>query len=196
FGMVGAFWDSNNHGSFGDIKNIGEDIMNDSTYDREIRDKLIRELKSDKKNIKIINELDLHGAVIDIAVIDKKYFCGYEIKSDRDTLRRLPIQMQIYDFVLDKITIVIGESKFPGVNRIVPAFWGIIIAHNMNSKIILQRIRKPKFNKFISKNWLAKKLWKSDIVDILRVKDLSSIDQAPFFFNSGHIFGLVPMWHI
>ncbi|GAH19023.1 unnamed protein product [marine sediment metagenome] len=146
--------------------------MNDFTCDREIRDKLIRDLKSDKNNIKIINELDLHGAVIDIAVINKKYFCGYEIKSDRDTLRRLPIQMQIYDFVLDKITIVIGESKFPGVNRIVPAFWGIIIAHNMDGEIVLQRIRKPKFNKFISKNWLAKKLWKSDIVDILRAKDL------------------------
>lgn len=38
----------------------------------------------------------------------------------------------------------------------------------MNSEIVLQRIRSPKLNKHINKNWLSKKLWRSDIVDILR----------------------------
>jgi len=133
---------------------------------------LLKDIRSDKNNIKIINELDLHGAVIDIAVIDKKYFCGFEIKSDRDTLRRLPIQMQIYDFVLDKITIVVGESKLPGVNRIIPDFWGVIIARNEDGKISLNEKRKPKLNRHISKNWLSKKLWKSDIVNILKKLNL------------------------
>jgi len=110
--------------------------------------------------------------VIDIAVIDKKYFYGYEIKSDIDTLRRLPMQMQIYGYVLDKITIVVGVSKFIKINAIVPNFWGIIVAHNVNGKIVLQRIRSPKLNKHINKNWLSKKLWKSDIVAILRIKNL------------------------
>ena len=146
--------------------------MKSQTNDREIRDKLLMDLKADKNNIKIKNELDLHHGVIDIAVIDKNFFCGYEIKSDRDTLKRLPIQMQIYDFVLDKITIVVGESKFIEVNKIVPDFWGIIIAHNMNGEIILQKIRKPKLNKFINKNWLSLKLWRSDIVNILKTKNL------------------------
>ena len=146
--------------------------MKKQTNDREIRDKLLEDLRADKNNIKIINELDLHGAVIDIATIDKKYFCGFEIKSDKDTLKRLPIQMQIYDYVFDKIIIVVGESKFIEVNRIVPSFWGIIVAHNMNDEIVLQKIRNPKLNKYINKNWLSKKLWKSDIVNLLRAKNL------------------------
>ncbi len=146
--------------------------MKKQINDREIRDKLLENLRSDKNNIKIINELDLHGAVVDIAAIDKKYFRGYEIKSDRDNLLRLPIQMQVYDYVFDKITIVVGESKFLEVNKIVPNFWGIIVAHNMNDEIFLKEIRKPKFNEHISKNWLSRKLWKSDIVNILRAKNL------------------------
>lgn len=146
--------------------------MKSQTNDREIREKMLEILRANKNNIKIINELDLHGAVVDIAIIKKKYFCGYEIKSDKDNLSRLPIQMQIYDWVFDKITIVVGISKLTEVKRIIPDFWGIMTASNGNGKITIIEIRKPKLNKYISKNWLAKKLWKSDIVDILRAKDL------------------------
>ncbi|MCK4240492.1 MAG: sce7726 family protein [Candidatus Atribacteria bacterium] len=142
------------------------------TSDREIRDKLLENLKSDKNNIKVINELDLHGAVIDIAVIDKKYFYGYEIKSDRDTLRRLPIQMQIYGYVLDKITIVVGKSKALKVSGLIPKFWGLIVAKNELGKIVLIEIREPKLNRNININWLSKKLWRSDIVNILKAKNL------------------------
>ena len=142
------------------------------TNDREIRVKLLEILRANKNNIKIINELDLHGAVVDIAIIKKKHFCGYEIKSDKDNLSRLPIQMQIYDFMFDKITIVVGISKLEEVKRIVPDFWGIMTASNGNGKITITEKRKPKLNKYISKNWLAMKLWRSDIVNILRAKDL------------------------
>jgi len=133
---------------------------------------LLKDIRSDKNNIKIINELDLHGAVIDIAVIDKKYFCGFEIKSDRDTLRRLPIQMQIYDYVFDKITIVIGETKYMKVNRIVPDFWGIMVAKNIDGTISLTEKRSPELNKSINIHWLSKKLWRSDIMNILKMKNL------------------------
>jgi len=129
---------------------------------------LLENLKSDENNIKIINELDLHGAVIDIAVIDKKYFCGYEIKSDKDTFKRLPTQMQIYNYVLDKITIVVGISKVFKAIEIIPNFWGITMAENRNGKIIFIEIKKPKLNTNINRQWLAKKLWRSDIVDILK----------------------------
>ena len=146
--------------------------MKPQTNDREIRDELLEDLRSNKNNIKVINELDLHGAVVDIAVINKKYFCGYEIKSDRDNLLRLPIQMQIYNYVFDKITIVVGVSKLLEANRIIPDFWGIMIAKDGDGKITLTEKRKPKLNRYINKNWLSKKLWKSDIVDILKAKDL------------------------
>jgi len=138
------------------------------TSDRDIRDRLKGDLRSNRNNIKVINELDINGAVADIAVIDKDYFCGYEIKSDRDTLKRLPGQIQIYNYVFDKITIVVGKSKALKVSGIIPEFWGLIVARNEDNGIILTEIREPKLNKNINKHWLAKKLWRSDIVDILK----------------------------
>ena len=143
-----------------------------NTSDREIRGKLLENLRLDRNNIKVINELDLTNARIDIATIDKKYFCGYEIKSDKDTLYRLPMQMQIYDYVLDKITIVVGKSKLLKTIKIIPDFWGIILAKKENNDINLMQIRPPELNTNINKYWLAHKFWKSDVVAILKKLNL------------------------
>ena len=140
--------------------------------DKEIRKPLLKFLYSNKKNIKIIEELDVHGAIVDIATINKNYFCGYEIKSDRDTLQRLSTQMQIYNYVFDKITIVICPSKLFDVTNVIPNFWGIIIANLENYNINLVQIRTPELNTNINIQWLSKKLWKSDIVRILKKKNL------------------------
>ena len=142
------------------------------TSDKEIRKVLIESLNSKKNHLKIIEELDLMNARIDIATIDKDYFCGYEIKSDKDTLHRLPMQMQIYNYVFDKITIVVGKSKLLKVIKTVPNFWGIILAKKENNNINLMQIRSPELNENINIHWLSKKLWKSDIVSILRIKNL------------------------
>ena len=147
--------------------------MNKPTCDQDIRDKLLEDLRSDKNNLKVKNELDINGAVADIAVIDKDYFSGYEIKSDRDSLKRLPKQIQIYGYVFDKITIVVDESKLRKVSKIIPTFWGIIVAsRNVFGEIILTDVRMPRLNRKINKRWLSKKLWRSDIVRILKTKNL------------------------
>lgn len=145
---------------------------NKLTCDQDIRNKLLEDLRSDKNNLKVINELDLMNARADIAVIDNKYFSGYEIKSDRDSLKRLPMQIQIYGYVFDKITIVVGESKLRKVGKIIPRFWGIIAARNKDNKIVLTDVRMPRVNRKINKRWLSNKLWRSDIVRILKTKNL------------------------
>ena len=45
---------------------------------------------------------------IDVAVLNGE-MCGYEIKSDRDTLERLPFQIEIYSKEFDKLTLVVGR---------------------------------------------------------------------------------------
>jgi len=139
--------------------------------DKDIRKPLLKHLYSNN-NIKTIEELDVNGAIVDIATIDEDYFCGYEIKSDKDTLRRLPMQMQIYNYVFDKITIVVGKSKLLKAIYIVPDFWGIILAKKENNNINLMQIRFPELNTNININWLSKKLWKIDMVSILKKKNL------------------------
>ena len=80
--------------------------------------------------------------------------------------------MQIYGYVLDKITIVVGKSKALKVSGLIPKFWGLIVAKNELGKIVLIEIREPKLNRNININWLSKKLWRSDIVNILKAKNL------------------------
>lgn len=143
-----------------------------NTSDKEIRKTLLRFLNLDKDYLKIREELDVNGAIVDIATIDKDFFCGYEIKSDKDTLHRLPMQMQIYNYVFDKITIVVGKSKLYKAIHIIPDFWGIILAKKENNDINLIQIRSPELNENINIHWLSRKLWKSDIVSILRTKNL------------------------
>ena len=151
---------------------INQIIQGGRLSDKEIRKALLKQLYSNKNNLKIIEELDVNAAIVDIATIDEDYFCGYEIKSDRDTLQRLPTQMQIYNYVFDKITIVICPSKLLDVINVIPNFWGIIVAKIENHNIYLVQMRPPELNTNINIHWLSKKLWKSDIVNILKIKNL------------------------
>ena len=48
------------------------------------------------------------SAKIDIAVVNGQLH-GYEIKSDRDSLRRLSSQAVLYSKVFDRVTLVCGE---------------------------------------------------------------------------------------
>ena len=63
------------------------------------------------KKLRIIEELGVqHGtARIDIAVVNGTMH-GYEIKSDQDTLKRLPEQMDIFNSVFDKMTLIVGKN--------------------------------------------------------------------------------------
>jgi len=57
---------------------------------------------------------------------------GYEIKSDADTLKRLPAQAEVYSAVFDLVTIVVGEHHLDTVRAIVPEWWGIVKAASGN----------------------------------------------------------------
>ena len=53
---------------------------------------------------------------------------GFEIKSDRDTLKRLGRQSEIYSKVFDTITLVTSECHLTPALDLIPAWWGIEIA--------------------------------------------------------------------
>ena len=170
---MGDFCDSSDYGSFGDIKNIREDLMKNTTCDGEIRDVLIKDLESNKNNIKIIQELGLgyYNSRIDIAVINQE-FCGYEIKSDRDTLKRLDMQIYSYNNIFDRITIVLGRNKISEAKKIIPDFWGTIIAFKKDGKLLLKKCRRAELNKNINLQGLVNLLWRIEIAQILRGEKL------------------------
>ena len=117
------------------------------TKDYEIRQALVRDLKvayKDDPEHKIVEELGInHGSVrADIAVINGIMDC-YEIKSDRDTLQRLPEQIRAYNAVFDKITLVVGFSHVYEALEIIPDWWGVKIAKtNTTGDVIFSAIRE------------------------------------------------------
>lgn len=147
------------------------------TSDKLIRSALIHNLKIDHKGelrTKIVEELGLtHGATrVDVAVVNG-ILHGYELKSDLDTLIRLPEQIKIYDSVLDKITLVVGKHHLHSAIKIIPDWWGVLIAKisKSNGKIVFCNIRKPEDNPLKDSVSIAKLLWREEALDILEHLD-------------------------
>lgn len=144
-----------------------------STSDRSIRSAFRDQLASKQKNFqqaKIIEELGLtHGSArIDIAVVTNTIH-GYEIKSDLDTLFRLPGQMDIFNSVLDRITLVVGKNHLLEAIRIVPEWWGITIAKvkGTNGVVSFCTIRDADENPHKDSFAIASLLWREEALDIL-----------------------------
>lgn len=141
---------------------------NDSIIRSALKKELLMRHSKDKK-FRIIEELGVnHGtARIDIAVVNG-IMHGYEIKSDLDTLERLPEQMNVFSAVFNMITLVVGKSHLYNAINLVPEWWGIIVAKtDMDGSVIFNLIREAGNN--IEQNGIsiARLLWKKEALRIL-----------------------------
>jgi hypothetical protein len=137
-----------------------------------MRDICIRQLLKEKQlafyindnESKVVDELNLPVAKarIDIAVINGA-FHGYEIKSASDTLQRLPSQIEAYTKVFDYLSVVTEKKYSEKILQFIPKFIGLIEC----SENSIQVIRKPKLNKNKEGFFIAKLLWREEIIDIL-----------------------------
>lgn len=140
-----------------------------------LHSKVLKE-HEDMNDAKIIDELKLcqGEAIIDIAVFNGS-INGYEIKSDSDTLERLPKQMEIYNKVFNKMTIVTGDKYIDNIFNIVPEWWGIIKVINGTSKIDnFVVVRENRENKYIDSTALIQLLWKDEILELLDLFNIKS----------------------
>jgi hypothetical protein len=152
-----------------------------STNDKIIRKALLDLLDKDLKKYRLENrqpaeiyeELGVkHGTSrIDIAVING-IMHGYEIKSDRDTLKRLPEQMIEFDAVFDRMTLVIGKRHLYKAISIIPDWWGIVVAKiDKNNKVFFQTIRDSEYNQNQVGIAIARLLWKEEALRILEERN-------------------------
>ncbi len=133
---------------------------------------MLKELAGYRKqgrSAEIIEELGIqHGmARIDIALVNGVMH-GYEIKSDCDTLERLPEQVQEFNTVFDKLTIIVGKRHLYHAVHVVPDWWGITVAKFDNAnRLVLQVIREPEKNSWQVGVSIARLLWKNEALQIL-----------------------------
>lgn len=145
--------------------------MYDADIRRTLRDLLDRE-HANEPDTRIFEELGLRqGEVrVDLAVVNGE-LKGYEIKSQADTLRRLPTQVRIYSQVLDFATIVLEENHREDALTIIPEWWEVLVATRCSNEIRLERTRAGSRNERLNKRALAELLWHAEALDLLRAYD-------------------------
>jgi len=143
-----------------------------ATNDQQIRRRLRRyllSLYSNDPDTIILDEVGLrHGqSRIDIVVVNGSLH-GYEIKSDRDTFRRLAGQADTYNKVLDFVTLVAGQRHADQALQTAPQWWGIRVAKgDRRGRIRLVEVRQPLANPAPDRLAIAKLLWREEALAFL-----------------------------
>lgn len=141
--------------------------MRDSDMRAALRKKLQCEHAHDP-GTRIVEEMGVwSGAVrIDMAVINGE-LVGFELKSDSDTLLRLPYQTEIYGKVFDRVTLVVGRKHYKEAIERIPRWWGCVLASVCGDEVVLQPKRRARRNPTPDVHILAQLLWKDEAVAIL-----------------------------
>jgi len=141
---------------------------------RTVLEKELKQYKAEKKlPAEVFEELGIsHGtARIDLAVVNGVMH-GYEIKSDRDTLDRLPEQMKEYNAVFDKVTLVVGKRHLYHAINVIPEWWGILLAKKAGGRtVVFQEIRANGRNQHQEGISIARLLWRAEALRILEEKN-------------------------
>lgn len=136
---------------------------------RTLEAELVRVYGTDKETL-LVHELGLcsGSSRVDIAIVNGALH-GFEIKSEADTLERLPSQIGHYCRVFDFVTIVSSGIHMAAIERIVPAWWGIQAARPGVEfrSIALEEIRQPTPNPSVEARAVAQLLWREEALDIL-----------------------------
>jgi hypothetical protein len=116
----------------------------------------------------VVDELGLEcGDVrVDVAVVNGSIH-GYEIKSDADTLERLPAQAEVYSRVLDRVTLVAGKHLDEAA-ALVPSWWGLARATERPGggvRVVPRRAAKRNPNVVVGS--VVMLLWRDEALAIL-----------------------------
>ncbi|BCV20340.1 sce7726 family protein [Moorella sp. Hama-1] len=128
-------------------------------------------------NTIIVDELSISwgDARIDIAVVNCSLI-GYEIKSDRDTLERLPHQMKYYNKIFDMVTLVCSHRLVSKAKGKIPDWWGILVPvadDNEPWGVRFESERNPQVNEDVELRSLVELTWKEEAIAILSAHGLA-----------------------
>jgi hypothetical protein len=116
----------------------------------------------------VLEELGIYrGKVrVDLAVVNG-IIHGYEIKSDRDSLRRLANQAVFYGKCFDRASIVVGSRHAIAAESMLPEWWGVILVETADDHPTFRPIRAASQNPAPDTRTLAELLWRDDAVELL-----------------------------
>ena len=116
----------------------------------------------------LIEELGLcqGRARIDLATVGGVLH-GYEIKSNGDRLSRLASQAETYSRVFDRVTLVVGGKHVRAALRLVPRWWGVLLARGGIEGVSLDPLRSAAENPDQDPRALVELLWRDEALELL-----------------------------
>lgn len=139
----------------------------------KLHESLRKEFREDTTTI-IVDELPLclGDARVDIAVVNGSIH-GYEIKSESDTLKRLPQQVHFYSKIFDYVTLVCDEGYRDKLENMIPKWWGIRFATKESNGVISFVDERPASeNDSVDLLSLLQLLWRNELLILLDKYDL------------------------
>src|SRR4051794_17477210 len=111
----------------------------------------------------VVDELGLvfDEARVDVAVVNGALH-GFEIKSEHDSLARLPGQIVAYGRVFDYVTLVVGRRHAARASGLVPPWWGVIQASPGSHGATLSEVRHERLNPAVEGVAVAQLLWREE----------------------------------
>ncbi|HFT0375645.1 TPA: sce7726 family protein [Enterobacter mori] len=143
--------------------------MRDQDVRAAVHHKLLKESHLDPECL-VIDEfsISLGASRADIAVVNGVLH-GYELKSEFDSLERLPLQIKHYSAVMDKVTLVVAEKHLDGALKLIPDWWGVkTVSVGPKGAILIKHKRGEKLNRNFDSLMLAQLLWKDECIDVLQ----------------------------
>lgn len=154
------------------MKTIARDMaLGDADIRPTLKARVLEDHASEADTV-LIEELGLcRGQVrVDIAVVNGLLH-GIEIKSDRDSLRRLAGQTDLYSKVLDKVTLVVGERHLAEAQEIIPYWWGIHLVEATAVGPQFTIVRRAHRNSRLEPRLLVELLWLDEAMALLELRD-------------------------
>jgi hypothetical protein len=138
-------------------------------FDDDIRPVLIESLRAQDLSAAIFEELPIFRgrARADVAFVNGA-LCGFEIKSEHDSLVRLGTQTDHYQSIFEFVTLVVTRKHLKHARVRIPKTWGIIVAERRgDGRVELYPKRRPAKNGAIKAAVLARVLWKRECLTVL-----------------------------
>jgi hypothetical protein len=105
-------------------------------------------------------------AIADVVTLHSEAHC-YEIKGATDRIERIAAQGVYYNAAFRRITLVTTKSNLQRALKLVPRFWGIIVAVTDGIAVRFRHFRAARLNPDFEKQSAAMTLWKSEMLELV-----------------------------
>ncbi|MGA3827268.1 sce7726 family protein [Pseudomonas chlororaphis] len=153
------------------IANVGDSVIRE----KEIKAALIDWLyaRGMVRDAVVINEMVVANWArrADLALANGRLY-GFEIKSEFDSLKRLPGQIESFRRHFDKVTVVAASKFVPEIVRSYPVEVGVLEVYLKSGRVMFRQIRPGRIEEVKEQQVIASLITRAEIERLLRLESI------------------------